>query len=242
MVAHRTTTVCIIVGGVVSPLLANLFLHYAFDRWMARVYPDLRFERYADDALVHCRSEAEARTVLGGHPGSPGEMRSGASSHEDPDRLLQGRRPAGDARTHRVRLPRLHLPTATGEEPVGAILHQLPAGDQHQGRDGDPADRPRLADGVHQEQPAPGGSGSPCEPGSAGLAELLRAVLSLAVRSGAPLLQRGPREMGAAEVHAVPTPGACGHALAGAHRPPRSRPVRPVAAGRAAGGWSVGAG
>src|SRR3954471_16797670 len=51
-------------GGVVTPLLANLFLHYAFDRWMARVYPDLRFERYADDALVHCRSEAEARTVL----------------------------------------------------------------------------------------------------------------------------------------------------------------------------------
>ena len=36
-------------GGVVSPLLANLFLHYAFDCWMARVYPDLRFERYADD-------------------------------------------------------------------------------------------------------------------------------------------------------------------------------------------------
>jgi hypothetical protein len=44
--------------------LANLFLHYAFDRGMARVYPDLRFERYADDALVHCRSEAEARSVL----------------------------------------------------------------------------------------------------------------------------------------------------------------------------------
>ena len=62
--AHTTTPVCTIVGGVASPLLANLFLHYAFDRWMARVYPDLRFERYADDALVHCRSEAEARTVL----------------------------------------------------------------------------------------------------------------------------------------------------------------------------------
>src|SRR3954469_24195732 len=48
--------------------------------------------------------------------------------------------------------------------------------------------------------------------------------------------------MGAAEVPAVPAPGTCGDALAGAHRPPRSRPVRPVAAGRAAGGWSVGAG
>ena len=51
-------------GGVISPLLANLFLHYAFDCWMARVYPDLRFERYADDGLVHCRSEAETRSVL----------------------------------------------------------------------------------------------------------------------------------------------------------------------------------
>ena len=48
--------------------------------------------------------------------------------------------------------------------------------------------------------------------------------------------------MGAAEIPAVPAPGACGDALAGAHRLPRSRPVCPVAAGRAAGGWSVGAG
>ena len=46
----------------------------------------------------------------------------------------------------------------------------------------------------------------------------------------------------AAEIHAVPTPGACGDALAGAHRPPRSRPVRSLATGRAARGWSVGAG
>src|SRR6476660_7409525 len=55
-----------------------------------------------------------------------GRLRSGASSHEDPDRVLQGRRSAGDARTHRVRLPRLHLPTAMGEEPVGMLLRQLP--------------------------------------------------------------------------------------------------------------------
>lgn len=50
-------------GGVVSPLLANLFLHYAFDRWMQRTYPHLLFERYADDAIVHCRTEAEAQEV-----------------------------------------------------------------------------------------------------------------------------------------------------------------------------------
>jgi group II intron reverse transcriptase/maturase len=51
-------------GGVVSPLLANLFLHYAFDLWMRRTFPHVQFERYADDAIVHCRSERQARAVL----------------------------------------------------------------------------------------------------------------------------------------------------------------------------------
>ena len=50
-------------GGVISPLLANLFLHYALDEWMRRSYPHLPFERYADDAIVHCRTEREARQV-----------------------------------------------------------------------------------------------------------------------------------------------------------------------------------
>ncbi len=50
-------------GGVVSPLLANLFLHYAFDAWMQRTYPAVGFERYADDGLVHCRSESQAKAV-----------------------------------------------------------------------------------------------------------------------------------------------------------------------------------
>ena len=50
-------------GGVISPVLANLFLHYAFDVWMAREYPDLPWCRYADDGLVHCRTEAEAIAV-----------------------------------------------------------------------------------------------------------------------------------------------------------------------------------
>src|SRR6478736_604468 len=50
-------------GGVVSPILANLFMHYAFDLWMARTFPDLRWCRYADDGLVHCRSEREAKAL-----------------------------------------------------------------------------------------------------------------------------------------------------------------------------------
>ncbi|MBV8521642.1 MAG: group II intron reverse transcriptase/maturase [Acetobacteraceae bacterium] len=52
-------------GGVISPILSNLFLHYAFDLWMTRAHPELPWCRYADDGLVHCRSEEEARLVMG---------------------------------------------------------------------------------------------------------------------------------------------------------------------------------
>ena len=51
-------------GGVVSPLLANLFLHYVFDKWMERKFPNNPFARYADDGVIHCRSEAQARYLL----------------------------------------------------------------------------------------------------------------------------------------------------------------------------------
>lgn len=50
-------------GGVISPLLANLFLHYAFDKWMERNYPHHPFERYADDIFAHCNSEVEANNL-----------------------------------------------------------------------------------------------------------------------------------------------------------------------------------
>jgi group II intron reverse transcriptase/maturase len=51
-------------GSAISPVLANLFLHYAFDSWMAREFPGVGFERYVDDAVVHCVSEAQAGHVL----------------------------------------------------------------------------------------------------------------------------------------------------------------------------------
>lgn len=50
-------------GSAISPLLANLFMHYAFDAWMVREFPNIGFERYCDDAVVHCRSERQARQV-----------------------------------------------------------------------------------------------------------------------------------------------------------------------------------
>ena len=50
-------------GGVISPLLANLFLHYAFDRWMAAHFPGVPFCRYADDGLIHCHSLKQACSI-----------------------------------------------------------------------------------------------------------------------------------------------------------------------------------
>jgi RNA-directed DNA polymerase len=51
-------------GSPVSPVLANLFMHYAFDRWLVREYPGCNFERYTDDAVIHCTTERQARHLL----------------------------------------------------------------------------------------------------------------------------------------------------------------------------------
>jgi len=50
-------------GSAVSPVLANLFMNYAFDRWLEREFPSVEFERFADDAVVHCVTERQARSV-----------------------------------------------------------------------------------------------------------------------------------------------------------------------------------
>ena len=51
-------------GGVISPLLANLFLHYAFDAWLAKTDGTVKFARYADDAIIHCKSKSHAEWAL----------------------------------------------------------------------------------------------------------------------------------------------------------------------------------
>jgi RNA-directed DNA polymerase len=53
-------------GSSISPVLANLYLHYAFDMWLVREFPTVTFERYCDDAVIHCASEEQARQVRAG--------------------------------------------------------------------------------------------------------------------------------------------------------------------------------
>ena len=51
-------------GGVISPLLANIYLHQGFDKWMDEHHPQNPFERYADDTVIHCKSKEEAEDLL----------------------------------------------------------------------------------------------------------------------------------------------------------------------------------
>ncbi len=73
-------------GSAVSPILANLFMHFAFDKWMARNFPGCPFERYADDAVVHCVSRRQAEQVLAAIAERMNEV--GLRLHPDKTRIV----------------------------------------------------------------------------------------------------------------------------------------------------------
>lgn len=73
-------------GGVISPLLANLFMHYAFDRWVTEHLRSVRFCRYADDGVIHCKSQAQAEYVLRRLAARFGEC--GLELHPDKTRVV----------------------------------------------------------------------------------------------------------------------------------------------------------
>ncbi len=87
-------------GSAASPILANLFMHYAFDTWMARRFPGCPFERYADDAVVHCATKAQAEEVLDALAQRMGQV--GLRLHPDKTRIVyckDGTRRAGHEHT-----------------------------------------------------------------------------------------------------------------------------------------------
>ena len=151
-------------GGVVSPLLANLFLHYAFDLWMDRTYPGSRFERYADDAIVHCRSKEEARSVLEAIRGRFAEC--GLELHPEKTRIVyckEDDRPGSHEHIKFDFLGYTFQPRRAKNRWGKYFVGFLPAISTKAAK-AIRADHSRVANGVHQEQPASGGSGSPDQP------------------------------------------------------------------------------
>jgi Retron-type reverse transcriptase len=105
-------------GSAVSPVLANLFLHYAFDLWMARTFPAVPFERYVDDAVVHCASERQALTVRAAIGQRMEEV--GLKLHPAKTKIVYCKDANRRGGYRRVRLPGAHVPSPPGAEQTGA--------------------------------------------------------------------------------------------------------------------------
>src|SRR6266516_2953499 len=89
-------------GSAVSPVLANLYLHYAFDMWLAREHPGVAFERYCDDAVIHCSSQEQAVMVRDALAAQVGEAlrelppggQQGRGQGDEPGNTVLAHRPA----------------------------------------------------------------------------------------------------------------------------------------------------
>ncbi len=240
----RTPLVSLTLPLVVSrdALLANLFLHYTFDVWMRRSFPGCPFERYADDAVVHCRSKAEAQAVVEAIRGRfaqchlelhPTKTRIVYCQDDDrPEKheivkfdflgyTFQPRR----AKNRWGKFFVSFLP-AMSTKAAKAVRKKI-----REWRMASTRSNQRLEDLAQCRQ-----SGGP------GLDELLRSVLPVQVRPSPSSSERGPCCMGAAEIHAVPQTRTSLRALARPGRATGADPLRALATRRAARGWGVGAG
>ncbi len=90
-------------GGVISPLLANLYLHEAFDQWLANTQPRIVFERYADDIVIHTRSLEQSNFILDKLKGKIETVFIGSTSGENKDCILLSNREIFTRRVRRYR-------------------------------------------------------------------------------------------------------------------------------------------
>ena len=130
-------------GSAISPLLANIFLHYAFDAWMGREIPAVPFERYADDVILHCKTSGKHGTSRRDHR-ADGAARPGAPSGQDAHRVLQGLKPPRLSRARTVRLPRVHVSSAAGAA-AGLVSSSASSRQSATTRQGDPPAGQALA-------------------------------------------------------------------------------------------------
>ena len=192
-------------GSCASPVLANLFMHYAFDKWLEREFPAVGFERYADDAVIHCATEQQARRVLAALEERMAEV--GLQLHPDKTRIVycKGQEPAAQRlRRHVVHLPGLHVPRQAGPGPAGRRrdVQRLPARGQQGRPQANERGSPRLAH-PHAQRHRAGGHRHVDQPSSQRLDELLRQVLQDRAERPAPAHQHLPGALGETEVQAA---------------------------------------
>lgn len=159
-----------------SPVLANLFMHYAFDMWLTRTHPEVVFERYADDAIVHCDSEAQARDVLAGIAERMTQV--GLTLHPDKTQILYGKDANRSGRYERTAFTFLGYTfrPRPARDRKGPHVPGVPARNQPASPEEDQPARPSMAaaplDLPHLRRDSPHD-----QPGRRGLDAVLRAVL-----------------------------------------------------------------
>jgi RNA-directed DNA polymerase len=184
-------------GSAVSPVLANLFLHFAFDAWMSREFPGVVFERYVDDAVIHCASQAQAHQVLEALRERMSEV--GLALHPEKTRIVyckDSNRPGSFEHTAFTFLGYTFQPRGApeGREDV----HRLQPRDQQGRLDEDQCESAVLAAAqVHADDRT--GPRTMDQPHRARLDELLRGVLPLRALSPPGAHQRLPDAVAAQE-------------------------------------------
>jgi hypothetical protein len=192
-------------GSAISPLLANTFLHYAFDLWMAREHPAVRFERYCDDVIVHARSEQQARDLRDAIASRLAEC--GLELNERKTRIVYckdaNRRGSHEHESFDF-LGYTFRPPAVEEQARGALRELLSSGLRRGGQANRAGDPPlALAPLVGQDPHGPGAIDQRDRPW---VDQLLRALLPLRVGPASPADQRIPHSLGHAEVQAAAPP------------------------------------
>ena len=164
-------------GSPISPCLANLFLHYGLDAWMVREFPTVQFERFADDAVIHCVSESQARFVRDAVARRLVEV--GLELHPDKTRIVyckDSRRRGTYEEISFTFCGYTFRPRKAYNQAHGGGLHRLPTGGvPGEADDDEPPSRVLAASSAHQ--PRPRRPRSRDQSRAAGLARLLHRVL-----------------------------------------------------------------
>ena len=158
------------------PMPRQLYLHYGLDAWMAREFPTIRFERFADDAVIHCVSESQARFVRDAV--ARRLVKVGLELHPDKTRIVycKDSRRRGTYEETSLTLLRLHVPASEGIQPThGRSLHRLSTGGVSGEVDGD--EPPSCSADSSACEPDPRRPRSADQSAAAGLARILHRVL-----------------------------------------------------------------
>ena len=201
-------------GSPISPLLANLFMHYVFDRWMDREYPGSPFERYADDIVVHCDTEEQARGLRAALAERLGSF--GLGLHPEKTKIVycKDTTTPRELRAHQLRLPRLYLPGAHRVHQGEEVLHWLQPGNEREGDQGGRQEDQGLAPQSSQWN-GPVRSRSGDQSPGARLDRLLRGLLSLQAVCHRITHRPAPCSMGYAEIQATAWQDPAGLGVAG---------------------------